>query len=233
MKDFLNKFNIFDVFSVLLPGTIVLVTQWILLPQPLKYDICLYVSEAQYLIFFVFAYFLGFLLHEINRIIDPFWHKIFYGGNLREILLDNNKRSKLVKNPQTASLIDKHIINIMKTVENQSKGMTLQSKSVYIFGYILNFLELHNYISKSEKMTTIAEMSTSILNGFCLIFVTNAILGCVHNSFLNWIYIFVMISVLLSIPLLIMRKRRYEQFRVSNLLRIYDMLQEQKETLLK
>lgn len=233
MKDFLNKFNIFDIFSILLPGIIVLSAQWVLLPLKHKIEITSYFTEARYFFFLVCAYFVGIVLHEINRFVDPLWHKIFYNGNLREILICEQKRGKLIKNPETASLIDKHKERILSTSLLDENVKSIESKSSYIFSYMLNYLEINGCISKSEKMTTIAEMSSSILNGFIIIAILNFILGSIYNCFCNHIYIIAEFAILLAIPLMMARKKRYEQFRVSNLIRTYDILQREKENISK
>ena len=227
MNDFLKKFNIFDVFSMLIPGLIMTTMFVISVPKEAMLEIKNFLPQGDYLLFFVLSYLVGLLFHEISRMSDCLWHRIYYHGKIREILLDESKCTRLIKNAQTRLLIFKHKEKILNSAKNESCDIqnNMNGESAFIFSYMLNYVEMKGYSSKLDKMATIAEMSSSLLNGFIILLVSHTFFGFHYKTTTGISFYAFLVFEVLVIIIMFFRKRRYEQFRISNLIRIFDFLQ--------
>lgn len=227
MNDFLKKFNIFDVFSMLIPGLIITTMFVISVPREAMHEIKNFLPQGNYLLFFVLSYLVGLLFHEISRMSDCLWHRIYYHGKIREILLDESKCKRLIKNAQTRLLICKHKEKTLNSAKNESCDIqkNTNGESAFIFSYMLNYVEMKGYSSKLDKMATIAEMSSSLLNGFIVLLVSHIFLGFLYKTTTEISFYVFLIFEIFVIIIMFFRKRRYEQFRISNLIRIFDFLQ--------
>lgn len=65
-----DKFNIFDVFSTMLPGMILLCLAYVCMPNLILLFIKEYGVVGKLLLFFIFSYLYGLLLHEIGYVIN-------------------------------------------------------------------------------------------------------------------------------------------------------------------
>lgn len=87
MEKFLEKFNIFDIFTMLVPGIIISCLLGVSLSFE-YYNSWEKWGNEKYFIFFVFSYICGILFQEIGTMLDKaFLDFILYGGNPREIYL--------------------------------------------------------------------------------------------------------------------------------------------------
>ena len=93
MEKLLERFNLFDVFTMLIPGVIITTLAWISLSEPMAYYFA-DVGNEKYLFFIVIGYFVGVIYQEIGTIMDRlFLSKCLYGGALREVFLDKEKNA--------------------------------------------------------------------------------------------------------------------------------------------
>lgn len=93
MDKLLERFNLFDVFTMLIPGVIITTLAWISLSEPMAYYFA-DVGNEKYLFFIVIGYFVGVIYQEIGTIMDRlFLSKCLYGGALREVFLDKEKNA--------------------------------------------------------------------------------------------------------------------------------------------
>lgn len=82
MEKFVEKFNVFDIFTILLPGVIISCLFSISLSFK-YYDIWKNCGNEKYVLFFVFSYVLGVMFQEIGTILDKkYLGKYLYGGEL-------------------------------------------------------------------------------------------------------------------------------------------------------
>ena len=93
MDKLLERFNLFDVFTMLIPGVIITTLAWISLSEPMAYYFA-DVGNEKYLFFIVIGYFVGVIYQEIGTIMDRlFLSKRLYGGPLREVFLSKEKNA--------------------------------------------------------------------------------------------------------------------------------------------
>lgn len=93
MDKLLERFNLFDVFTMLIPGVIITTLAWISLAEPMAYYFA-DVGNEKYLFFIVIGYFVGVIYQEIGTIMDRlFLSKRLYGGALREVFLDKERNA--------------------------------------------------------------------------------------------------------------------------------------------
>lgn len=90
MEKFVEKFNVFDIFTMLLPGIIISCLFSISLSFK-YYDTWKNYGNEKYVLFFIFSYVLGVIFQEIGTILDKkyIW-KYLYGGEPRYIFLSED-----------------------------------------------------------------------------------------------------------------------------------------------
>lgn len=95
MDSFVDKFNIFDLFTMLIPG-IIISSLWGISFSFQYYDRWVNWGNEKYVIFFVFSYMCGVIFQELGTIADKkFLYNILYGGNPREIYLLKKGHEKI------------------------------------------------------------------------------------------------------------------------------------------
>lgn len=82
MEKFIEKFNIFDIFTMLGPGLIISCLYGVSLSFQ-YYDIWKNYGNGKYVIFFVFSYFLGIIFQEIGTVLDKSVYGSVYMGENR------------------------------------------------------------------------------------------------------------------------------------------------------
>lgn len=224
MDSFVEKFNIFDLFTMLIPG-IVISSLWSISFSFQYYDKWINCGNEKYVIFFVFSYMCGVIFHELGTIADiKFLYNILYGGKPREIFLLNDKYKKFFNDElsyKDALRIKDYFIDYLY-INNIEESNTEQQKELnsLIFAYCLNMSETNNLTRKSDKMIAISEMSRSIFWG-CLSTVLLNLYMIFRYSF-HYKFYFAEIVVLLILSLIFLfRKTRYEKYRLRILLRIF------------
>lgn len=222
MEKFVEKFNIFDIFTMLTPGVIILSLFGISLSFE-YYDIWEKYGNEKYVLFFVAAYFCGIIFQEIGTLFDKlFLDKILFGGDPKEIyLLDNidNKFHKVFRDRITYNNVIKIVESLKKYVDTSE--ITDQKKyNFLLFKYCLTICELKGISWKADKMLVISEMSRSLFWGCFLDVILNItmIVTCSHES----IFLYLEIPLLLiASAIFIIRKKRYARYRIEIILKAY------------
>lgn len=226
MDSFVEKFNIFDLFTMLIPGIIISTLFGISLSFK-YYNLWENLGNEKYAIFFIFSYLCGIIFQEIGTIIDEkFLYNILYGGNLKEIFLLENGHEKILNEElfyKDALHIKKYIINILNI--NIKKNMNIEDEkhlNSLIFGYCLNILENKKLAGKSEKMLVISEMSRSLSLGCFSVFILNLIMIVRYSIYCSFYYIEIFFLIIMCI-VFFYRKKRYERYRFRILLRTFSL----------
>ncbi len=174
MDSFIEKFNIFDLFTMLIPG-IIISTLWCISFSFQYYDKWLNFGNEKYIIFFVFSYMCGVIFQELGTMADKkFLYNILYGGNPREILLLKKGHEKIF-NEETfykdvLRIKEYFIHNLNLEINKDTSEKDINS---IVFGYCLNMAEGKKLASKSEKMIVISEMSRSLFWGCISVIILN------------------------------------------------------------
>lgn len=218
MEKFVEKFNAFDLFSMLIPGIVISSLFGVSLSFQFA-DKWKSLGSEKYVLFFIFSYVCGLLFQELGTILD---HKLFYrflySGDPRSVFLTRNKYKKIFNNEisyKNALKVKQYLIDYIDI--EVPENSTEEDVNSLIFSFCLNICEVKGLSEKANKMIVISEMSRSLA------------LGCIFTIFLNiglW-FLCYSIFLLLEIPLLFLislvffcRKRRYERYRFRQLLRI-------------
>ena len=242
LDKFVDKFNIYDLFSMLIPGIGICTLFGISLSLEF-YDIWKSYGNAKYAIFFIGSYFCGVIFHELGAVADKYFlHKIIYGGNPRGEYFKQKTPGIFLP---VIILDDKYFFNNVKTLHNYiiNKYVSVQEELVtwkkreaeesinrtdvnnndshlnsLVFGYCLNIAENNNFAGKYKNMNVISEMCRSLFLGCLLAIILNKIMIIVNPCH----YIYYNINILLLTIfgyVFIRRKVRYERYQIRILLR--------------
>lgn len=98
VENLFEKFNMFDMFTMLIPGVIISTLSCTSLSFEF-YNQWVDWGNEKYIIFFVISYLLGIISQQMGNIIDEkFLYKIIYGGKPREIFLLKDKYKRILNN---------------------------------------------------------------------------------------------------------------------------------------
>ena len=91
MDGIIEKFNIFDLFTMLIPGVIISILFGISLSYE-YYEIWNTFGSEKYTVFIIMSYLCGVVMQQIGNVLDEkIMYKHIYGGHPREIILLNSK----------------------------------------------------------------------------------------------------------------------------------------------
>lgn len=216
----LKKFNIFDFFTMLVPGVIISILFCISLSYK-YYETWNTFGSEKYTVFIIISYLCGVAMQQIGNILDEkVLYKYIYGGHPREIFLLKDEYNKVLNSELSYNealkirehIIDKYEINC-KNIKN------IKQLNVLVFSYCLILEEKNHLTYKSDKMLVISEMSRSLF------------LGCIFTLFLNFFiykyksyYKFYMIESILLLVLAFIfayRKVQYEKYRYNSVLKTF------------
>ena len=241
MEKLLERFNLFDLFTMLIPGVIITTLAWISLAEPMAYYFA-DMGNEKFLFFIVIGYFVGVIYQEIGTIMDKlFLSKCLYGGPLREVFLskERNAGAKWKKFGNPAILNEPGFFEATEKLKerlakefmfeggvpedgagaSEAEKAQAEANSNSLFcGYCLDLCERRGIHAKSEKISIISEMSRSLFWGCATMVVLNVILMA---AFRENVLFYVIESALLVIAGLVMlkRKARYEVYRLRIMLR--------------
>ena len=232
MENLLKKFNIFDLFIMLIPGVIILTLSCISLSFE-YYDRWTNWEKEKYVIFFVISYLLGIVFQQLGNIVDQKWiYRHVYGGSPREIFLLKDKYMKILNNElayKDALNIKKYLIDYFdidtKNIRNIEQQKQLNAR---IFSYCLNIVEINGLSFKADKMLVISEMSSSLSLGFISIILLNLLM----ILFFHFHYVFFLmenIILLFLVYIFFDRKKQYEKYRYIIILRMFSIYMRDKE----
>lgn len=216
MSDFMEKFNIFDIFTMLIPGVVF----WCSIGVVLSLNECEWwkrLGNQRYVYFLVASYVIGIVLQEIGTIFDKlFLHKLLYGGQQRKTFLTKENWKKSFSN-ECMYKIGKEI---KKSVIKQMghRNVAEEEINLFVFSYCVNYLEKRNLNSKVDKMLILSEMSRSFMY-ICLI-----IFGVLEYKIFfgegYWGYRIAKVVTLIFFCIFLLRKYRYEKYRLEIMIRL-------------
>lgn len=120
-----------------------------------------------------------------------------------------------IKTHQILKIIVKKYIN-SEIYENASE----KEKNALIFEYCLNICEMKGITYKADKMFVISEMSRSIFWGCISTIILNMYLIFVCSYCATFLYYEIPLLVISAI-IFFYRKKRYEQYRIRILIRMF------------
>lgn len=224
MENLLEKFNIFDLFTMLIPGVIISTLLCISLSFKF-YSQWINWGNEKYIVFFVISYLLGIVFQQIGNILDEkHLYKYMYGGSPREVFLLKDKYMRVLNNELAYKdalnikkyLVDHFDINTknVKTIEQQKQ------LNARIFSYCLNIIEVNDLSFKADKMLVVSEMSRSLSLG-CIFTISINLLMVLYFHF-HYIFYFIESIILLFLSgIFLYRKIQYEKYRYRIILRMF------------
>lgn len=223
MDNFVEKFNMFDIFTTLIPGIIISALFGISLYP--KYDsLWLSLGNEKYVGFFIFSYLCGVIFQELGTIADhKFLWKILYGGNPREVFLSANKYKKFFEfdlSYENAVKVKEYFINYFNI--SDANSLDQEKLHSFIFTYCLNMSEMKKLTGKIDKMIVISEMSRSLFLGCLFTILINMGMFICFPGLRLFYFIESVLLIILSL-ILMHRKIRYEKYRLQILLRTFLM----------
>lgn len=222
MDKFTEKFNTFDIFTMLIPGIGISSLFYISLSFN-YYNLWSKIGNEKYLVFIIFSYFCGILYQELGTIFDKkFLYKILYKGNPKEIFLLENGHDIILNEElffKNALKIKDYIItNLHIQINSNMTEKEEKELNSLIFGYCLNLSEINNLTGKSEKMIILSEMSRSLFWGCLSTIILNIFMIFICPSYYAF-YCIEIIFLIIASYIFIQRKKRYEKYRIRILLR--------------
>lgn len=255
MDKFVEKFNIFDLFTMLIPG-IVISTLFCISLSFKYYETWSKWGNEKYVVFFILSYLCGVIYQELGTILDKwFLYDMLYGGNPKETFLIKGLCEKIYVNNNLyydAKRVESSIINMFKlqtkdiepkkynrflefikkikykifirknikaNFKNRKEFEKEKLINTYIFSYCLNMSEMNNLTSKSDKMGALSEMSRSLFWGCVSIFFMNITMILILDPSHLKFYGFENILLFIIGTIFLLRKIRYERYRIHILLR--------------
>lgn len=217
----LKKFNIFDFFTMLVPGVIISILFCISLSYK-YYETWNTFGSEKYTVFIIISYLCGVAMQQIGNILDEkVLYKYIYGGHPREIFLLKDEYNKVLNSELSYNealkirehIIDKYEINC-KNIKN------IKQLNVLVFSYCLILEEKNHLTYKSDKMLVISEMSRSLFLGCIFTIVLNIVMVLKYCCYYKFYYIEIIILVILCVSFLY-RKIQYEKYRYRIVLRTF------------
>lgn len=224
MENLLEKFNIFDLFTMLIPGVIISTLLCISLSFKF-YSQWINWENEKYIVFFVISYLLGIVFQQIGNILDKkHLYKYMYGGSPREIFLLKDKYMKILDNElayKDALNIKKYLIDYFDIDTQNIRNIEQQKQlNARIFSYCLNIVEINGLSFKADKMLVVSEMSRSLSLG-CISIISINLLMVLYFHF-HYIFYFIESIILLFLSgIFLYRKIQYEKYRYRIILRMF------------
>lgn len=221
MDSFVEKFNIFDLFTTLIPGIIISTLFGISLSFK-YYNLWVSLNNEKYIIFFIFSYLCGVIFQELGTMADnTFLYKILYGGKPREIFLLGYRKKAFFNDElsyKDALKVKNYFVNFLSI--NNYHATEKTELNLFIFSYCLNMSEMKKITNKSDKMIVISEMSRSLFWGCIFTIILNIYMIIRYSFFYEFYYVESSILFILSL-IFLYRKIRYEKYRLRILLRTF------------
>lgn len=222
MDKIVERFNVFDIFTMLIPG--IGISSLFCISLSFKYYyLWLNSGNEKYLIFLIFSYFCGIIYQEFGTICDKkFLYKILYKGDPREIFLLKNGHNPILNDDlffNSALTIKNYFINkLHMEINSDMQGKEERELNSIIFAYCINMCEHNNLAGKSEKMIVLSEMSRSLFWGCISTIILNIYLIFSFQAYYKFYCIEILLLLIASF-IFLQRKKRYERYRIRVLLR--------------
>ncbi|MCH5271760.1 MAG: hypothetical protein J1E83_13650, partial [Lachnospiraceae bacterium] len=228
MDKFVDKFNIYDLFSMLIPGIGITTLLGITLSFR-YYELWKNYGSSKYVVFFILSYFCGVIFHELGAIVNRLLFKIIYGGKPREICFMDPKPKKrwqlfrviIFDNDEffgNVKTLYEYICNQYVYISNDNSSKNGEKRcnrndknlNSIVFGYCVNIAENKNIIGKYKNFNVISEMSLSLFIGCFITIIINGIMFIVDPCHYVYYIIIALILIVLAY-IFIHRKVRYER----------------------
>lgn len=234
LENISGKFNLFDIFSMLIPGLIISALAGISLSY-LWLDQWQAAGGGKYVVLVVVGYFVGLVLEELGSLAEKLLSRLFRRKSMRQRFLlpyeKRNPNSGIFRGEAAYQNARKCRQMILEKLELElPEGITEEEINSFVFSYCLNFCELHGLTGKVERMAVMAELSRSLCCGLLLVAVLNVglLLYGVSSLFLAAEAVGLVLCALLFAK----RKTHYEEYRYRLLIRqfyLYCKCREQEE----
>lgn len=213
MDSALNKVGPYDFFGVFLTGilvTIILLGLNLPLVFPLEHtdnaliDLILFILES---------YFIGVILQEISSMLDKKLLKI--QESARSTFLNSNNNKVVENNLELASA--QHSAN--KILKKSGGNHTYSSaENEYVYFHMKTFLETQDKMDAVEMINSLFGMSRSLTIALAFILIFYFIHNFNSSLGVNFSVLFFLI---LLICLLFQRTKRFYQYKVRKIIRLY------------
>ncbi len=215
VKEVIGKFNVFDIFSMLIPGCITMCVLYVSL-YPLKINAFENMGVMLYVVAIVLSYALGLVLHEVGRIFDEkILYKRKYNGDIRNNYSSENK-AKIFGD----CFLESHFDEIKKYLSKTTKLSLNDLNDRTIYHLCSNALEMSGSKNTADKFIVISEMSRSLTISFFVVGIIDLVLIVFHREYTLFFAITALVCFIFGM-IFYCRKNRYEIFRLRNLLRIF------------
>lgn len=216
MEQFLEKFGIFDVFSMLIPGSMFVMGMAFLFPNAEELiPNVLKDGAIKYFSFFVVSYLCGVLYHEIGKIADDFAG--YFMGKFDENYFKDSSRWKHKRlDFKLSKKVKQRILKECFKNKELKAGYTVEERNRFAFHYCLTVLETEGMIGKAEKMFSISEMSRSMF-WVCLTLTFVYLTSRKYNEYNFAVLLFMVIAAIVFLR----RKMRFEGYRADIMMRNY------------
>jgi hypothetical protein len=169
------------------------------------------------------------VFQQLGYWLDKGIHKLFYGGDLRDIFLSECARNKVFDNEISYSIgqvVKNDIIEKLKNNDNLKNLKIWNDKNLtnhYIYDYLLDYLEDKGTTNKSDKMQVLTELARSLAVVSIIMFVISIVYFhiCLYNrTHIGWstacCYTFIILTFVF-----ICLKSRYERYRIKTMIGLY------------
>ncbi len=216
INEVIGKFNIFDIFSMLIPGCVTTCLIYISL-YPLKLDLFANIDADEYILAIVFSYVLGLILQEVGHILDSkLVCRFLYGGDIRSnYTLPNNKQLIFDE-----SFSKSYFCAIKRYFIKNTNLSCKQLNDRMIFQLCSNTLEMAGVKQVADKFIVLSEMSRALAISFLGIGIVDLFIIMFYNELWKLYVTMACVCLFLSY-IFIKRKKRYEVYRLKNILRTF------------
>ena len=220
MNKFLEKFSLYDVFSMLISGIYFVTLLLCLCPDLKDFGGEVYSGDVSgVFLFLVVSYLMGLLFHEWWRIFEGAKNRLLKKDELRGVYFDFTK--KIDRNELDSIIAEKTKNFILMENELKDDAVNKSDMSIFLFNYCVNVLEMEGMDGKEAKMQVFSEMSASLFWGSFLLEIIYVISIIMDKSSLS---IFNMLFLVICMLVFCERKNRYARYRIENLVRTYYIL---------
>ncbi len=219
MDNIFNKFGIYDLFSMLVPGVVITVEFLVLMPKLFENILQEYKSGIiGYFLFFVTSYVVGIFVHELGTIWDE-----KRGLRRNTFLINYGKKETItgcldfeMAKSLKSKVLRKSGLNNFRYTKSLDKNY---EETKFLYSYCVNYSEIEGINGKSEKMQSTAEMCRSIYWGSVICAIGYIIYGIAYEIKIDFFYFLNEISLIVISVVFFHRNIRYQKYRIRSLIR--------------
>lgn len=224
MDNLLDKLGIYDFWGTFVPGFIGTFILYFLRTYLVNENISIYNFKHDIIMYIIFSYFLGIMLHEIGHHIQ---NKIVY----RKFIFIFQKKSKLTGEPfdiflnnncNILSLSEQKLcLDYFQQWQKENKIISLSDMELshLFFNYCDYYIYQKGLGSKSEKMQSLYGMSRSLFVFFGLLSILIFPYSLYYQSTKRIDHL--IISSILIMIVFYFRMKRFNEIRLKSVIRTY------------